>query len=454
MEKAEEVFEAIAPALEESPFARLSSTDVDLLVELLKEYHRSQKAALARAESSAAAKGTAGGDVVSDQAKPEGETHSGADEQLGGLARLSEEAVNEVERALAAVRSFLQATYPYEALSGPVRIPYQEPELAPAAKRARAEKMPSSSAGAVTVPVYSVDAFLYFEEDVADMVSRGVIRREYCCDCGSQNIALTDFITHSFSQDQVVYLSCFLHPMLLPKDGGGGRIVDVGSRLGVVQWGCCFAARAGLLPGGGAVCGVEMDDKLVAIQRQIQEKFCAPAAEPSDDGKAPLSVSVVHSDCFKGAGLTELSAADVVVLHNVFEYFCETEAGHLQCWLTLRRSVKRGALLIVSPALEETMGAFTPAAWEECCGPETDSAEGRRRSRKAATTAAEWLAEFVAPVDVSAIATAFLSFRFPSGCGCGDEACCHESSGEAGDDDDAVADLTESINNIFVYRVL
>ncbi|CCW64680.1 unnamed protein product [Phytomonas sp. EM1] len=260
----------------------------------------------------------------------------------------------------------------------------------------------------VPPPVCVVDAFLYNTDDIEALVAERQLCREYCRRCGSIDIGLVDFITHSFSQDQLVYLSCFLVPMLVAKatsrscltvkaaaghqgDGeprrgpplspssqpqtqephGDDRIrrvesvslVDVGSRLGVVLWSMYFAAKAGVYDvnsvtsGDSAgrvllkrVLGVERDPHFVLMQRELGRRYCA---QPF------LFLDILESDCFEGEGAAALESSDFIVLHNVFEYFSESPEKHLCCWMKLRGLVRRpGQILICSPSLQETFGSF------------------------------------------------------------------------------------------------
>ena len=52
-----------------------------------------------------------------------------------------------------------------------------------------------------------------------------------------------------------------------------------------------------------------------------------------------------------------VSSADVVVMHNVFEFFAPPEVQR-DLWLALRQLIKRGALILTSPSLEQALSSL------------------------------------------------------------------------------------------------
>lgn len=421
MDRAEATFDAIQGALDDRDISSWRPAEMEVLLSLLETYYtelKTQKILARRHGGSKPAK--------SDEGKEEDdaeEDDDGYDEDEDLAAREREAAVAEVDRALCKLRSFLQRKVPYGAVAEPATLPYSTattttPNAVESvngeAKRARKEKGSPTPVQPVT---YSIDSFLYLEDDIEQLTESGLISRHYCTGCGSTELAATDFITHSFSQDQLVFLSCFLLPALAEEgpELSARKIVDVGSRLGVVLWACAFAAQHGIIRRTEKLTGVELDARFAAVQLETGKRFCPQPIplklvdddddeeedeNPSSSKKAKknkkskaapeqkhLTWSVVQSDCFAGAGAAALAEAGVLILHNVFEYFCATEVEHMSCWVKLRSLVKRpGQVLVCCPSIEETLMGFSEETLEACgvlAKEEEDKASGKKRARAA-----------------------------------------------------------------------
>ena len=52
-----------------------------------------------------------------------------------------------------------------------------------------------------------------------------------------------------------------------------------------------------------------------------------------------------------------VSSSDVIVMHNVFEFFVPPDVQE-ELWLFLRRTIKTGALLVTMPPLEESLSTL------------------------------------------------------------------------------------------------
>lgn len=52
-----------------------------------------------------------------------------------------------------------------------------------------------------------------------------------------------------------------------------------------------------------------------------------------------------------------VSSADVVVMHNVFEFFAPPEIQR-DLWLALRQLIKRGALILTAPSLDQALSTL------------------------------------------------------------------------------------------------
>lgn len=382
--------------------------------------------------------------------------------------------INEISELLNRIRVFMKRKLPFGFLQEPT-VPPESPKVEKTKPGTHQKKEAQTAGNAVQgcAPIYSVDAFLYDEEDIDQLVEEGRISRDYCRSCGSIDIGLAEFITHSFNRDQLLYLTCFLLPAVAEKlkeqakSFSFSRVVDVGSRLGVVLWAMYFTAKCGLLPlGVEEIVGIEVDESFFKLQQEVGSRFCSRRVplQTASVEKLPskkkvkeelkleekyLSCRVVESDCFKGEGAKELADADVIILHNVFEYFSEGPEGHLQCWNQLRELVHRpGQILICFPSLNETLEGL--------------ERHGVFKSSKV-SSAEDWISSYLDTIDVSDVAHKFFQFRQStlddntdqeeeseieeqdhSPC-CDDrncEGCCEE-----------IPELLELVQNISVYRV-
>lgn len=369
------------------------------------------------------------------------------------------DSIAELDQLLCRLRAHLKRKVPFGSIV--------EPTFAPGAPAAEDETETKAVAtGLSRPPTYSVDAFLYLEEDIDELVEEGKISREFCRACGSVDIGLSDFITHSFSQDQLVYLTCFLLPAMQKMGQHCRKVVDVGSRLGIVLWAAYFSAKCGLLPVGvEEVVGVEMDKEFFKLQQEIGKRFCSrqvrlPSADTGNKkaSSAFLQCRVVESDCFEEPGAKELASADLVILHNVFEYFSDGPQGHLQCWNKLRRLVSRpGQLLLCFPSLEETLEGLERAGVFE--GEEADPSSGD----EGVSPVVQWISNYVEPIDVSDVADEFFRYRSDEGpgegshCPCDEDECCGHSGDHtapsASSCEESIPELLEQVRNMFVYRV-
>uniref|UniRef100_A0A915PGS9 Methyltransferase type 11 domain-containing protein n=1 Tax=Setaria digitata TaxID=48799 RepID=A0A915PGS9_9BILA len=176
-----------------------------------------------------------------------------------------------------------------------------------------------------------VDAFLYDDDDVDELVDEGALSREYCAQCGSREIMPLTFISHSLSIAQLRYAFTVLVP--LSEDMKGTLIVDVGSRLGAVLY-AAYSYSNGLV---NAV-GIEMNKDFCMLQNKIIET-----------NGMDRNIKIINDDVRKQTEV--VSAADIVVLHNVFSFFLSL-TDQTECWEFLRRSIRPGAAVISNPAIE------------------------------------------------------------------------------------------------------
>ncbi len=140
-----------------------------------------------------------------------------------------------------------------------------------------------------------------------------------------------EYVSHSCSS---VVLE-FMFTKLLP-DLSGKNVLDVGSRLGAVLFG------AHLFSNARQVVGIE-----------INSDFCRIAQEAIQRHGMSDRASVIHAEMTTRPDL--VGAADVIVLHNAFEWFMSAQ-DQLRMWTFLRQTAKPGALLVTAPALYVSLG--------------------------------------------------------------------------------------------------
>ncbi|XP_057716206.1 uncharacterized protein zgc:109986 [Corythoichthys intestinalis] len=189
-----------------------------------------------------------------------------------------------------------------------------------------------------------VDAFLYDDEHVDALCEAGSMSRRYCLQCGSRSTAPLEFVSHSFSVSELL----FLFQNVLP-DLSGRTLVDVGSRLGAVLYGGFLFSSASRL------VGIELSADFVNLQNKMLHKY-------GMDARA----QVVHADvCSQD---TLLHNADVVVMNNVFEYFMQPEQ-QVRAWRFIMQTLRKsGSLLVTVPSLHDSLQPLQealPAGWVE-----------------------------------------------------------------------------------------
>jgi hypothetical protein len=240
-------------------------------------------------------------------------------------------------QSLERVRAQLKKFVPFGSVKETVFVPQSNPEFD------------------TSVPAVDVDAFLYDERDLDELVEASLVPRSYCKDCRSTNTGDVQFISHSFSRDQLVYMFCYALPYVVREHERRQSlsICDVGSRLGIVLAGAALLGKTTSSRGKQRVerplhfqtiTGLELNAAFVETQRALFRKLnIADIATVS-------CIDAVSPD-----GLATMREHDIVVLHNVFEWFA-AEEDQLAVWKKLRDTLNRpGQILIVVPTLEASM---------------------------------------------------------------------------------------------------
>lgn len=262
------------------------------------------------------------------------QTGSAEKQEVGAGDRA--ELADRVFRLLHKARICLKTLVPFGSVTESIHIPKTNPMFDP------------------LVPSVDVDAFLYDQHDIDDLVEQKLLSRSYCIDCKSTNIGDVQFVSHSFSAEQLVYLFCYGLPEALAaaKSVGPLKLCDVGSRFGIV-----LAAAASFLATSprrnpparslvfSKVTGVEFNKNMCDVQTKALAKLRL----------ASNAVEVLCADALSEEGIAKVRESDVVVLHNVFEWFQE-ESAQLRVWKTLRGALSRqGQIIVAVPTLEESI---------------------------------------------------------------------------------------------------
>ncbi|KAL3244284.1 hypothetical protein MRX96_018906 [Rhipicephalus microplus] len=175
-----------------------------------------------------------------------------------------------------------------------------------------------------------VDAFLYDDDAIDELVEQGRLSRSYCKACGSHDTAPLTFISHSASARRAEFIFREMVPYLKDKS-----VLDVGSRLGVML----YAAHA--FTPANPIIGVEMNPDLCQIQETAIKHF------HMED-----RIKVINANVLAVPDL--VASSDVVILNNVFEFFTP-EQEQVALWQFLRRTIKKGAILVTVPSLEDSL---------------------------------------------------------------------------------------------------
>jgi len=172
-----------------------------------------------------------------------------------------------------------------------------------------------------------VDAFLYGEEDVDELIEQGKLMTHYCLDCESTSIEPITFITHSASNDRLKFIFQRALPNLEDK-----VVLDIGSRLGVVLYAGYVYTKAKEL------IGVELNKDWCKTQNEIINRF-----------KLQDRVKIVHGDIINNASVVKKS--NVIILHNVFEWFMSPKQQE-DIWNFLYSTIEPGTIIAAAPPIE------------------------------------------------------------------------------------------------------
>ncbi|XP_076648703.1 uncharacterized protein LOC143356690 [Halictus rubicundus] len=174
-----------------------------------------------------------------------------------------------------------------------------------------------------------IDAFLYDNNEVDDLIQEGKLDNLYCGKCGSTNIKTYNIISHSMSVSNMVYVFCNILP---PLDGK--IVLDIGSRLGAVLYGAHIFSSA------QKIIGVEMNKDLCTLQSVIIEKF-----------KMNDRIEIVNKKIEECPDIVQSS--NIIIMNNPFEFYVP-ESVHTEIWKFLKANIQKGTILVTRPSIETT----------------------------------------------------------------------------------------------------
>ncbi|XP_053394855.1 uncharacterized protein LOC123524416 [Mercenaria mercenaria] len=176
-----------------------------------------------------------------------------------------------------------------------------------------------------------VDAFLYDEDTIDEMVEEGTMSRNYCVNCLSKQVKPLTFITHSASLPQIKFMFQYLLEDLRNK-----TVLDVGSRTGAVLYGAYLYSEV------NSLVGVELDPTFCELQNKVIQQF-----------NMTDRIKIIHSDILQQVEL--LQNSDVVILNNVFEFFMDDDQ-QLKLWSCMCQHIrKKDTVIITIPSIEESL---------------------------------------------------------------------------------------------------
>ncbi|XP_067938972.1 uncharacterized protein [Watersipora subatra] len=185
--------------------------------------------------------------------------------------------------------------------------------------------------------VQHVDSFVYDEDDLNLACADGKFAQSYCRTCGSKDIDDIDFISHSFSVEQVKFICTHL----LPGGSSLPVLLDIGSRTGALLYG------ATLFGSVKRCIGIEISTDFANLSRRLVDKYSLEE-----------SITIINDDILHCADY--IQQADVVIMNNVFEFFCNTEQ-QTRLWRFCLEKIreKPGAVLITVPAVQQSLSSIS-----------------------------------------------------------------------------------------------
>eukprot|EP00049_Salpingoeca_infusionum_P010772 m.185899 g.185899 ORF g.185899 m.185899 type:complete len:384 (-) comp14742_c2_seq1:176-1327(-) len=185
----------------------------------------------------------------------------------------------------------------------------------------------------------TVDAFLYDDDAINDMMDSGSIPSSYCRACGSKDVEQLNIISHSMSMHQLKFMfNDILSTYITPQaDAPIDSLLDVGSRLGAVLYAGYYLSTIPKL------IGVELSTAHGDLQLATVSKF------QLDDRVQILKDDIRNQEA-------AFSSASILVLNNVFEFFGDQDYRQ-ELWMWVLSRVQPNQFLITSPSIETSLEA-------------------------------------------------------------------------------------------------
>ncbi|XP_029037389.1 uncharacterized protein LOC114873327 [Osmia bicornis bicornis] len=174
-----------------------------------------------------------------------------------------------------------------------------------------------------------VDAFLYDNKEVDELIEQGEVDNLYCANCGSNNVKEYNIISHSLSVSGMLYILHTVLPSLENK-----TVLDIGSRLGAVLYGTHIVTSA------KRIIGVEMNKELCMLQYDIVHKY-----------KMNDRIEIVNKRIEECPEIVQKS--DIIIMNNPFEFYV-AESVHIEIWKFLKANIQSGTILVTRPPIETT----------------------------------------------------------------------------------------------------
>ncbi|XP_043522182.1 uncharacterized protein LOC122535063 [Frieseomelitta varia] len=172
-----------------------------------------------------------------------------------------------------------------------------------------------------------VDAFLYDNRKLDELIENGEVVNIYCADCLSENVRQYNIISHSLSLSAVLYIFHSILPSLQGK-----FVLDIGSRLGPVLYG------AYVLTSAEKIIGVEMNRECCLLQHDIINKY-----NMND------RIEIVNKRIEECPEIVQ--TCDVIIMNNPFEFYA-SESVHREIWKFLIANIQSGTILVTKPSIE------------------------------------------------------------------------------------------------------
>ncbi|KAK1124941.1 hypothetical protein K0M31_006286 [Melipona bicolor] len=172
-----------------------------------------------------------------------------------------------------------------------------------------------------------VDAFLYDNRELDELIENEKVITIYCADCLSENVRQYNIISHSLSLSSVLYIFHSILPSL-----EGKCVLDIGSRLGPVLYG------AHVFTSAEKIIGVEMNEECCQLQRDIINKY-----NMND------RIKIVNKRIEECPEIVQTS--DVIIVNNPFEFYV-SESVHKEIWKFLISNIQSRTILVTKPSIE------------------------------------------------------------------------------------------------------